>query len=429
MAGQQPSRGGRSDFDEFVARTQREIEDLRRHGEATTRDAVGKATRYVRDLSQGEPSPGLAYGSLFGGESFRGQRQAQNRPLRNPTGAPPHSTQGVARRPSASPSFSQQAWEAALQADTAVRAAANTLTFGGADHLAAGADALLEPGDLSDWHQRYQANLAREQARNAYDAEHRSAAQAVGNLAGTGLGLFAMGPMEGAPAAASRLAGAAKLTGRELAAILAAGGATGLGVNMVSDAATGHTSTLGDKLGAVVGGVAGAGAAVTMGPARSGAIGASVTSAAQDYFNGRPISLQGAGESALGGNLLGGGWGMVGRVASNALAPVLKGKLGEAMGSARSMINGLDREVGPKGRETIGDSRRYWYPDGRSGDVRFEDKFGEGATLSPNQALARDRLGPNFLLYHFLPSDVGRILGMPAAAVAPHMVETQDDER
>lgn len=57
--------------------------------------------------------------------------------------------------------------EAALQADTAVRGAANVLTFGGADHLAAGMDALIQPGGLGGWRQRYDANMAQGQPATA----------------------------------------------------------------------------------------------------------------------------------------------------------------------------------------------------------------------------------------------------------------------
>lgn len=68
--------------------------------------------------------------------------------------------------------------EGVLQADTAARTAANTLTFGGADSLAAGLDALI-PDDRGI-RERYNASLAAEQARNDYDALHRPLARQVG---------------------------------------------------------------------------------------------------------------------------------------------------------------------------------------------------------------------------------------------------------
>jgi hypothetical protein len=55
-------------------------------------------------------------------------------------------------------------------------------------------------------------------------------------------------------------------------------------------------------------------------------------------------------------------------------------------------------------------------PDGRSGDLRFEDKFGTSAKLSPNQRRAREVLGEDFRLNHFLPSDIGKAASIPAAS-------------
>lgn len=310
--------------------------------------------------------------------------------------------------------------EAALQADTAVRGAANVLTFGGADHFAAGMDALIQPGGLSGWRQRYDANLAQETARNRYDASHRAVAVGVGQVGGTALGLGLVGPMEGALAAAPRLPGAAALTGREATALLGVGAGIGVGVQTLSDlVAGGRRSSWGDNLGAAVGGAAGA-AAFPLGPARAGAVGASMTSAAQDMFNGRPVSLARAGESALAGNFMGGLAGVGGRAVSNALPSAAKGRLGEALGDVRSRISFQPREWAPKSRDPLLEG--YWYPDGRSGQVRFEDKFGIGAELTPNQIRAQTELGPNFRLYHFTPADIGSLVGAPAGAAAPHLM-------
>jgi hypothetical protein len=57
-------------------------------------------------------------------------------------------------------------------------------------------------------------------------------------------------------------------------------------------------------------------------------------------------------------------------------------------------------------------------PDGRSGDILFEDKFGPKATLSAGQRMAQAVLGPNYVLYHFHPEDVGKILGLPVGGPA-----------
>ena len=315
--------------------------------------------------------------------------------------------------------------EAALQADAAVRGAANVMTLGGANHLAAGMDALLSPGGLGDWRRRYNANLEQQEALDRYNEAHRPIANTLGNVAGTALGLGLVGPMEGGLAAAPRLAGAAKLTAKEAGAILAAGGATGLGSQAVSDMASHHQSSWGDNFGAMTGGVAGA-AALPLGPARAGAVDGAVTSAAQDFFNGRPVSSEQAGESALTGNLFGGLAGIVGRNWSNGLSPRAKGRLGEKLGGIRRQINGQGRTVPANTRDPLGNSRKdYWIPDGWSGETRFEDKFGISADLTPNQRRARALLGPRFQLNSFVPADIGMIAGAPAGAAAPQVVRTQ----
>jgi hypothetical protein len=317
--------------------------------------------------------------------------------------------------------------EAALQADTAVRAAANTLTFGGADHFAAGMDALFEPGGIEGWRGRYAGNLAEENARNRYDASHRQVAQTIGQIGGTALGLAFVGPARGAVAVAPRLPGAATLSGRELAGLLTGGAATGLGMQAVSDIAGARRSTMGDKAGAALGGAAGA-AALPLGPGRAGAVDGWVTSTAQDMFNGRPLSFGRAGESAIAGSALGGLTASLGANVSNGLSSGARGRLGEFMGDVRSTVNGQRREWAPKSRDYLPDGR-YWYPDGRNGSMRFEDKFGYGAELSPNQTRAQFVLGPDFQLYHFTPDDVGRLLSAPASATVPHMIDDRARRR
>jgi hypothetical protein len=308
-----------------------------------------------------------------------------------------------------------------MQADAAVRGAANVMTFGGADHLAAGMDALIAPGGLDHWGQRYESNLAQEHARDRYDETNRSTAQATGQIGGTVLGLALLGPARGALAAAPRLPGAAALTGRETAALLGGGAVTGLGMQTASDiAAGGRRSSVGDKAGAAVGGAAGA-LALPLGPGRVGAVDGWVTAAAQDAFNGRPISLDRAGESALAGNLVGGLAGRIGTSASDRLSPAAKGRLGEAMGDVRSTINGRRRVWAPKARDYISEDD-YWYPDGLSGPLRSEDKFGYGAELSPNQTGAQAALGPNLRLYHFTPDDIGGLVSVPAGIAGSQLI-------
>lgn len=397
-------------------RQKRRVARVGRDAEAAAHEAYGKAIRAGQDLKLGSPGDVMRLGVRLLEEKARQPARPQKRTVAvaGPPDRPPSAKVAGALR------------EAALQVDTAMRGAANVLTFGGADHLAAGLDALIEPGGLSEWKPRYEANLAQEQARNAYDKVRRPVALASGQVGGALLGVGLVGPMEGALAAAPRLSGAAALSGREGAAILASGGAAGLGMQALSDGVAGRRSTPGDNLGAVFGGAVAA-AALPFGPARASAVGASTTSAVQDIFNGRPIAVDRAGESAIVGNLLGGIAGVAGRAWADKLPQPAKGPLGEALGDMRSTINGRRRVSSPKARDEIYEDqvKPYWYPDGRSGPVRFEDKFGVSAELSRNQLLAQKVRADNFQLYHFLPADVGRAAAVPAAAAAPHLTSSR----
>lgn len=315
--------------------------------------------------------------------------------------------------------------EAALQADTAARGAANAVTFGGADHFAAGMNALGQAGGLEQWGDRYEANLAQEEARNAYDATHRSAASAAGQLAGTLAGFALMGPARGAVGLAPRIAGAARLSGREKAALLGGGAVSGLGGQVVSDLARGQTSTAGDKVGAAAGGLAGV-AALPLGPARAGAVGGWVTSAAQDAGNGRAISLQRAADASIAGGLLGVLGSRAGATVSDDLPSVAKGRLGEVIGEMRSTVNGKRVEWGPKRRDYL-KSGSFWVPDGWNGPTRFEYKF--GSELTPNQIRAQAELKDLFQLYQSTPEDIGSFVAIPSSAMGAQMATNRPRDR
>ncbi|MDB5441054.1 MAG: hypothetical protein JWM33_3481, partial [Caulobacteraceae bacterium] len=114
--------------------------------------------------------------------------------------------------------------------------------------------------------------------------------------------------------------------------------------------------------------------------------------------------------------------GVAGRNGSNLLPGKVKGQLGGFMGGVRSGINQMEREGGRQYRDPIKETGKYWYPDGRSGQMRFEDKFGVSAGLSKNQKLAQRALKKDFQLYSFVPADIGKIVGTPAAAAAPQFM-------
>lgn len=422
-----------ADKDLWLKERAAQASHLERDLENAGRQAWSEATRAGVNLMARTPQELRALGAQVlaqQGSSIATGRVTSGPSALNQSSAKLSATTATNSQPSRieKPSFvDQQLWNGLMQADAAVRGATNTLTFGGADRFAAGMDALVS-GGLNHWRQRYDANLAQEQARDQYDASHRTAAQATGQIGGTALGLALVGPTEGVANIAPRLPGAATLTGREAAALLGGGAIAGETMQTASDiAAGGRSSSIGDKAGAAVGGAAGA-ATLPFGPGRAGAVGGWVTSAAQDVFNGRPISLERAGKSAIAGNLLGGVAGRIGARASNDLPKAAKGRLGEAMGDVRSTINGERRLWAPKSRDYIAEGD-YWYPDARdarTGQLRTEDKFGYGAELSPNQARAQSMLGPDFRLNHFTPEDIGSLAVLPAGPAGAQLFGPDD---
>jgi hypothetical protein len=308
--------------------------------------------------------------------------------------------------------------EAALQADTAVRSAANSLTLGGANTLAAGLDALA-PVVGQSLRQRYANQLAAGRARDQYDAAHRQGAQNIGADAAAALSLFG-----GGSATPKLIAGAATRSARETAAIMAAGAGSGLVFQGLSDSAAHRPTDWRDGLGAAAGGVVG-GAAFPLGAGRAAAVESAATRAAQNVLHGRPLSPEDLARSAAAGRLIGSVAGTVGRRWSDSLSPQAKGKLGEALGTVRSAVNHLDRDIGPKELVRPVAGKPGTIPDGRSAETfpknpkLFEDKFGPSARLRPGQRLAQSELGKNYIVYHFVPEHVGRILSLPMSGAAP----------
>src|ERR1700761_2816022 len=135
---------------------------------AAANQAYGQALRTGQDLDLPQPNDVLAYGA----------------DLSSNLGADaPSSSQTDAGAPSPLPANGQLP-DAILQANAAIRAASNAVTFGGADHFAAAMDALLPPGGLDRWKDRYGANLQDQKAQDAYDAQYRPIAQGIGSSGG-----------------------------------------------------------------------------------------------------------------------------------------------------------------------------------------------------------------------------------------------------
>ncbi|HKR87370.1 MAG TPA: hypothetical protein VJS38_04285 [Phenylobacterium sp.] len=257
-----------------------------------------------------------------------------------------------------------------------------------------------------DYEQSFKANLANERTRDAYDAIHRPGAQQLGQAGALLLSLAGPGPL--VPA---RIPGAAGISGRELIARLGVGGLTGMGVQTAVDAAARRNTDWQDAVGAALGGAVGA-AFPGLDPAKAGAVGSALTTAAQDLLHGRPVSLSDMGRSAMAGRVAAAAAGAAGRRGSAALPRREKGRLGETLGGIRSAINHMERAPGRPTLPVTG-AKRGTVVDGVTHDAArfFEDKFGEHARLRPNQTKAQTEYGPNYLIYHFLPHDVGEFLG------------------
>jgi len=219
-------------------------------------------------------------------------------------------------------------------------------------------------------------------------------------------------------ASGSRIAQATPLIAREIGVLGGAGALSGAGGQAVADVARGKLGSIGDYVGAALGGTAGA--LVSRGGMASygGAVDGGVTSMAQDIFNGRAPSIERAREAASSGGVVGTFGGIFGRAASNNITRKEKELLGEEFSRLRTWARGDKTKVIGKRRLYL-DKRNYTYPDQRTyrgtteRDI-VESKFGRRAELSKQQKRAYRQL-PNYRVDHTLPQDVGVSIGLPMA--------------
>jgi hypothetical protein len=316
--------------------------------------------------------------------------------------------------------------EPIAQANAAIRAIANTATQDQADRVAAGMDALLQPGGIRGLPQRYQINLAQERETDRYNSRYRGIADKVGIATGVGLEL-AMLARGGTPFGVTKAApmvGAAGLSGKEVLAGMTGGAAANVGAQYATDALIHHKTTMGDTFGAALGGAAGGGVGF-LGPKRSGAVNGFVTSVAQDFGNHRPVSMERAGQAGTAG-----GW-LAGRTAQktaelvHALPMVPKGKLGEMLGPVRSLANGY--LVDTRKRLIPVTSKLRTIPDAVAGKVHFEYKLGVQKVLRGGQRANQLKKGKDFILYHFRPEDFGKLAGVPAGVLGEHAMRAAQE--
>ena len=330
--------------------------------------------------------------------------------------------------------------EAAMQADAFVRGAADVITFSKADEIAAGLNAAgatalsrMTPTTEDDrsFRENLAAELAGEQRRDAFDKTHRSTARSGGQVAGMGLGLAAGNMGSGAAIVralpnGSRVVRNAQpvqrlgLDMRGVTRLSAVGGATvGGGGQLAADIARGELSGARDYGAAMtagtIGGVAGRFGGLKSAAAVTGALTPLSQSLAAGEASTVAEQIDRATHGALGGFVAGRAAGGIGTYGSSALSPKWKGHLGEGLSYAKSIARDgrapktqVVREFGK--RKTIADQELL--------DGLLEAKFGRWAKLSAGQKAALRALGAKYIIDHYLPRDVGRIVGVGAAVGA-----------
>jgi hypothetical protein len=249
----------------------------------------------------------------------------QDAAARNETAAQRSETGGIGRR-----------------ADAFVRGAADAMTFGFSDEIAAGLDTVIplnqgRTGWQYGFGDAYQYNLARERGVMDADAQDLPVTRGAGQVAGA---LVAPGAMAGgrAIAAAPSMLSA---TGRGAGVGAMAGGAYGAGSAEGPLSSRAQGAQQGAMTGAMAGGVLGGG-----GRAVGGAVGRMMTSPRSQAVQ----TLRDNGVSLTPGQQMGGLLGTVENLAQR--APIL----GPAIRGARERgVESLNRAVGNRALDAIGD--------------------------------------------------------------------------
>lgn len=397
-------------FDDWLAQRNAHLQRLAAGAHAAGHEAWVQANRVGRYLDGSQPSDVAALGA-------RAMQQVNPKSLGV---ARTTVTVGSGRVTDPPP----KKWDTARGVENevipALNGAQDAFTFGLGDRAYAGVRAIADAARGEDLPRSYARHYAGTQALDGYDATHHPIARTMGQLAGTGAQIALTGGGEGLIAAGGRISQVAPRLARESAALVAGGALAGVGGQALSDVLEGRTGTAGDYGGAALGGSAGI-LAMRLSRARTtygGAAAGAVTSATQDILNGRPVSLDGARQTAAIGGGIGGLGSVAGRAWSKGLSNAEKGDLGEALSRLRTAARGDRTLPGGKSRAYL-NSGRYTYPDQRTqGGELVESKFGVSARLSPRQREAYRQPLSGYRVDGFVPSDIGMAFGLPSAALA-----------
>jgi hypothetical protein len=407
--------------------------------EVAGRAAADRASRTGRSLVSGR----------------RGGAPQTGRPAKVSPGRQASANQrgGGARLPAAGRSPIQVvAREAGAQTSAGLRGAWDGLTLGAGDHVTAGGGAVLDAVRGANLRDAYQQRFAKERASDQYDAQHYKAARTVGEIAGTGAGLLALGPLDGvliggarmarvAPrfvrrvsgllgesAGGVRMAKTTPITARELTSLSAAGAGGGVVAQGVEDIGRGRIGTPGDYVGSALGGVATAHASLRGAPAQAAALGGATASLAQDAMNGRTIDVLGAGRTALASGLVAAPFGYAGRRYSDGLSITQKGDLGEALGRIRTRANWDNPLPGKPRLPTVGGHTVVDHETGRG--LFTEQKFGRShRDLKGRQLEAYNEYGDLYRVDHWLPRDIGAAIAFPFGLLGPRLITEDGSDR
>lgn len=401
------------------------VEQARRRVESGVRDVVRTA----------ELVPQRAKGAVLAIAARAAPRQAA------PKAAPAAARKPAAKAPPPTPVPTKR--DEAFEAFKAgMRGVADGMSFGTADEIGAGVGAAVDTAKRAITHtddgrtlrQRYESNLAREHALIARDQLEHPLARTAGQVLGTGVSLAASGPGgvigRGAIRLAPRgkvmldrakfvtrirpmdMAGVTKLAGAGGATL----GAVGQGIE---DAARGKFSGpkayVAAAVDGAVGGVVGRFGGATAGGAASGATASVSRSLAEGKAPSAAEMLEGAREGALFGRVAGGLTGAAGKYGSTLLSPRSKGQLGEALSLAKTIAR--EGKI-PRTQVPIAVGGRTTIADQVTRDGLLEAKFGRWAKLTEAQLAAAKVYGDKYMVDHFQPDDVGRILGLGASVTA-----------
>lgn len=399
---------------QFVERRRRETEAFGRGAEAAAYDAYGKSIRAGEDLNLSTPGQVMRHGAGLVGQGI------SLRNTKNGSGAP--RTDAI-QPATARPRLVDQAID---QLSAGARGAQDALTLGAGDHVYAAARAVGDAFNGQDIVRAYDERMAAERARDAHDAKYYPMARAAGQVAGTGLGLVALGPIDAALAGGVRIAQAAPMIAREAAVLGGLGAGAGLANQGLGDLQHRRLGSVGDYAGSAIGGATSALASARGAPGQAAALGGGTTSVTQDVLNGRPVSWGDAGRAALAGGYVAAPFGLAGRAYSEGLPFTKKGELGEGIGRVRTVAN-FDRPTGSGKHLTLENGKVTVLDQQATAQEMSEQKFGRTARLRPNQRAAYMQFGDRYRVDHFLPRDIGAAAGYPFGQLGYHQV--LDDER